>query len=120
MRCVIAHWHGTPHIACSKLATLPPASPAARHLKRLSALARLDTQRQVALQLPLQPVLWGKKGQVNDTLAPVAKQRPPGAGYSALPRCLALRLRLVTNLPSWPAKGEVLTENVMRTVGSST
>lgn len=61
----------------------------------------------------------GKEGAGTSQHLPRSKG-PPRAGCSGLPRCLALRLRLVTNLPSWPAKGEVLTEKVMRTVGSST
>mmetsp|Transcript_11194 Transcript_11194/g.33574 ORF Transcript_11194/g.33574 Transcript_11194/m.33574 type:complete len:258 (+) Transcript_11194:754-1527(+) len=49
----------------------------------------------------------------------------PGSTLSARLRSsslssLSLMLREVTNLPSLPAKGEVLTRKVMRTVGSST
>lgn len=40
-----------------------PSSPAARHLERLGALARLHPQRQVALQLTLQPVLRREVGR---------------------------------------------------------
>lgn len=56
--------------------------------------------------------------------APTSSAQGPGMARRA-PRGgaagrRAFRLRLVTYLPSRPAKGDVLTMNVMRTVGSST
>lgn len=104
---------------------------APRHAERLGALTRLHAQRQVALQLAegVQEGCgwvrrWGAcSAQPRGGIGCSCERRssrqvhsPRGAHRSRR----SLRLRLVTNLPSLPAKGEVLTLKVMDTVGSST
>ena len=107
--------------------------------ERVGRLPRLHAQRQVALQLPVQPLLrssfCSRQALLSLSVVSFYFLSSLKKGTDVFSRCQGtqcsedrkraaardtLMLRLVTNLPSRPAKGLVLTRNVMRTVGSST